>query len=507
MARLAGIDITSRHVRVAIVRTSYRRVAVEALLESTLTDEASIVPALQTLLGRTRVDATAVALPGDRCFYRRLELPATAQKELDNVLAFELESSIPFEMEGAVYDHRILARPPGPKPVDGEGAELVVFAAVSRTNHVKERIDIVKEATGREPDSVDPGSITLANLALVVPELVPPGILGAPPAPVAVLDLGSERSELVFLDRGEPSFARMISRGTSGLPQSASALGRELKQSFAAWRAVGGAPPEALYLVGEGSHISGAEAYLTAVVEVPVKQLPKMRLEVAPSEEPRLPSFAKAIALALSNEGKSRSLNLRRGVLEQARSFAFLREKLPLLSGLAAVVFVSFGFSVVAEMRALSTERALLDEQLKATTRDVFGEETSDIARATELLEKGPGGEEDPMPQADAFDVMVQFSKSVPKDVVHDVQEFDVARGHVVIQGLVPDGTDAQQTAETIADGMKENPCFKDVKVSKVTQASGEKQKYILELNIQCEEKKKPAAGAKPETKEKEAAP
>src|SRR5215213_5713320 len=106
MARLAGIDISSRHVRVAILRTAYRRVIVEALLESTLTDEASVVPALQVLLGKTRTDATAVALDGDRCFYRRLELPATAHKELDNVLAFELESSVPFEMEGAVYDHR-----------------------------------------------------------------------------------------------------------------------------------------------------------------------------------------------------------------------------------------------------------------------------------------------------------------------------------------------------------------------------------------------------------------
>lgn len=501
MARLAGIDITPSHVRVAIVRTSYRRVAIEALLEQTLTDESSVVPALQVLLGKTRMDATAVALPGDRCFYRRLELPATAQKELESVLAFELESSVPFEMEGAVYDHRILRPPAITNPEDG--AQLVLFAAISRIEDVKARIDLVKEATGREPDSIDPGSIPLANLGIIVPELEPPPVApGEPALPVAVLDLGSERSELVVLDRGETAFARMISRGTKGLPQSANALGRELKQSFAAWRATGGSTPCALYLVGEGHAALGAEAYLTAVLDIPVKQLPKMRVEVSPADEMRLAPFAKAVSLALSNEGKSRSLNLRRGVLEQARSFAFVREKLPLLSGLAAVVLVSFGFSVVAEMRALTTERALLDEQLKATTREVFGEETTDIVRAQALLDKGPGGEEDPFPQADAFDVMVQYSKSVPKDVVNDVQELDLARGHVVIQGLVPDGTDAQKTAEAIAAGMKENPCFKDVKVSKVTQASDEKQKYILELDVRCEEKKKPTTPAKTDAKE-----
>lgn len=498
MARLAGIDITARHVRVAVLRTSYRRITVEALLESTLGDASTVGPALSSLLGRVRVDSTAVSIDGDRCFHRRLELPATAQKEIDNVLGFELESSAPFELEGAVFDHRVLSR--GPKADDAQA--VVVFAAIARLEDVKDRIDLVKEATGREPESVTPGSIALANLALVVPELDPLGVGGAAPAPIAVLDLGWERSELVFLVRGEPAFSRMISRGCKGLPESAAALGRELKQSFAAWRATGGASPSVMYLAGEGAAVSGAEHYMTGVLETPVKPLPKMQLEVAPADAGRLPVFAKAVAIALSNDGKARSLNLRRGALEQARSFAFIREKLPLLSGLAAVVLVSFGFSVVAEMRALASERALLDEQLKVTTRDVLGQETDDLEVAAKLLESGTQ-DDDPMPQADAFDVMVQLARSVPKDVVHDLQELDVARGHVVIQGLVPDGTDAQKTAETIADGMKEHRCFKDAKVSKVTQASGEKQKYILELNIQCEEKKKTPQKAEPKEGEK----
>lgn len=498
MARLAGIDITARHVRVAVLRTSYRRVAVEALLESTLSDAASVGPALHALFGRMRPDSTAVSIDGDRCFHRRLELPATAQKEIDNVLGFELESSAPFEIEGAVFDHRVLSR--GPK--SDESQPVVIFAALARLEDVKDRIDLVKEAIGREPESVTPGSIALANLALLTPALDPPGVAGEPAPPVAVLDLGWERSELLFLSRGEPAFSRMISRGYKGLPESAAALGRELKQSFAAWRATGNGAPAVLYLAGEGASVSGADQYLTGVLETPVKPLPKLQLEVTPADEARLPVFAKAVAIALSNEGRSRALNLRRGALEQARSFAFLREKLPLLSGLAAVVLVSFGFSVVAEMRALASERALLDEQLKATTRDVLGQETDDLEVAAKLLERGTE-DDDPMPQADAFDVMTQFAKSVPKNVVHDLQELDVARGHVVIQGLVPDGTDAQKTAETIANGMKEHRCFKDAKVSKVTQASGEKQKYILELNIQCEEKKKAAPKSEPKEGEK----
>jgi len=498
MGRLAGIDIGARHIRVAIVRTSYRRVAIEAMLEAPLTETSSPSAVLQELLGKIRADGTAVALPGDRCFYRRMELPATAMKEIDSVLAYELESSIPFELEGAVYDHRVLRR----VGKSAEGDQLVVFAAIARVEDVKGRMDIVKDATGRDPDSVDTGSITLANLATVVPELTPIAGAEGPAQPVAVLDLGGQRSELVILEGGQPSFARAVTHGTDGIPANANAMGFELKQSFAAWRAEGGAPVGALYLVGDGAGMRGAEAFLSGALEMPVKQLPKMRVEVPPSEETKLPAFAKAISLALSNEGKSRSLNLRQGPLEVARSFAFLREKLPLLSGLAAVILVSFGFSLIAEMRALSSERVLLDEQLKATTREVFGQETVDIAVANALLEKGPASEGDPYPGVDAFDVMVQLSKSVPTSVVHDVAEFDVSRGHAVIQGLVPDGTDAQKTAETIADGMKQHPCLKNVKVAKVTQAGAEKQKYILEMDLQCEDKKKKPDAPKKEEKE-----
>jgi general secretion pathway protein L len=94
------------------------------------------------------------------------------------------------------------------------------------------------------------------------------------------------------------------------------------------------------------------------------------------------------------------------------------------------------------------------------------------------------------MPRVDAFDVMVGLSRAVPPTVVHDVADLDVSRGHAVIQGLLPTGGNAQETTDIIATAMKENPCFRDVKVQRTTQFSAEKQKYILELDLRCEDKK-----------------
>lgn len=515
MARLAGIDIGTNVVRVALVRSAYRKVTVESLVEVPIAEGGEQAAIAQAMLGM-KPDAVAVALSGDRCFYRRLELPPTAQRELEGVLGFELESTVPFEMDACVFDHRILKK-------TAASGQLTVFAALAKLEDVTGRIAAVKAAIAREPDSVGTGAVPLANLTAILPELE-----GAPPpkakkgatdtlvdaspfavartAPVALLDLDDMRSEILILVGGEPVFARTLSRGTNGItagnPDAAKALARELSTTFGAWRAQGGDPVGALYLVGIGSTIQGAEPYLSATLGFPVVRLPMPVLEgVAPDAVERLPLFAKAISLCLSLEGRSKSLDLRQGPLATTRNYAFIREKLPLLSGLAAVIAVSFGFSVVAEMRALSAEHESLTTQMLATTKEVLGEETSDLGKAKELLEKGPGGgDEDPMPNADGFDVMVEYSKAVPKEVVHDVMEFDLTRGHVTISALIPKDADAASTTDKIINALKTNPCFRDVKVQKTTQFGQDKQKYVLELDVRCEEKKDTSKDKKKKT-------
>lgn len=529
MARVCGIDVGEQVVRVALLRSGYRRPVVEALIEVPLhAPEGAPVDgvggetaAIKAAMAGLKPDSVGISISGDRCFFRRLELPTTAARELDSVLGFELESTIPFEMEASVFDHRMLKRPNSTSP-------LMVFATLAKIEDVQNRIDVVKDATAREPEVVDP--VPLANFVSLIGELGggaaapdraprnavdddgdrPTPIPASPTAPVALLDMGQTKSELLLLSSGEPAFARTLSVGMAGLPSpdAAKALVNELGRTFGAWRAQGGEPVKRLYLAGLGATALGAEAYLSAHLGVPVSPLPLPAFEgVKPEQAPRLPLFSKAIAIALSLEPRSKGLNLRQGALAPARSYAFLREKVPLLSGLVAVILVSFAFSVVAELRALKGEREGLDAQLKAATKEAFGEETADLARANELLgPTAPGAsakpatdDEDPFPAVDGFDVMVAYSKAVPVDIVHDVIELDLARNHVAITATIPKDADASTTTSKIMTSLKEaNPCFKDIKVPKTTQM-GEKQKYTLEFDIRCEEKKPAAKKAEPE--------
>jgi general secretion pathway protein L len=473
MARYLGIDVGSSYVRAVLLRTSYRRILIEAMTEVEISRAPEIVDVIRMAAGPlvSPGESVAVNLEGERTFIRRIEIPAAAAKQLTEVLPYELESELPFELADAIYDHSVL------RQVSDEEA-LPVFAVVARTDDVRARIDLVKLAIGEEPERVAPGGLALTSLAAIIPEVGAPG-------PVAVIDLEEGRSELVIIERGEATFARTLSRGTAGLPASAPALARELRQSFASWRVNDGTRPEVVYLVGTGAGTPGARAFLEGELGIEVQDLPPARLDdEAPDKLASVPRFAKALSLALSLTARGKGYNLRRGPLAYERGYGFLREKVPLLSGLFAVVIFSFFFSTWAELRALGQERETLETALGAVTKEVFGENTSEPRRAMELLDKSVvGADDDPLPHADAFDVMVQLAQAVPDGMTHDIEELDIQRGHVTVHGIVPTIPDAQQIATTL----KTVRCFQDVKIVRTNQElGGDRQKYAMEFDIKC---------------------
>ncbi len=487
MAVFVGIDIGKAHVRAASISVGYKRLALGRLEEVALDSVESLERALQLVAAPLidHIDGLAVAIDGDLCFMHRITIPATAQKRLAEVLPFEIEAQVPVDIDELVFDYRSLRRATPTEPV-------VVFTAAARMESVRARIDLVQAALSRQPDRVGCGPLSLSNLASVVSSLRGPG-------PFALVDLGAERTEIVVLQGGEAVFARTLSQGVAGLPDTAASLAGELRQTFLSATVALGRELQAAYLVGGGAAATGAAEYLAYEAGVPITPLPALELDgISEERAPGVPRFAKAIALALGASGRARDVDLRRGPLEYQRGFGFLKEKLPLLSGLGAAIAISFVFSNWAEMRALEREHEVLTAQLASVSKEVLGEEVTDPEAATEALSRAQAVEEaDPMPQVDAFDVIVELSKLIPTTMVHDIEAFDMQRGHVKLSGVVGSTADAQQIAADIG----KQKCIKDAKIAKITQVVGnsERQKYVLELDVRCDDavKKKAADAAK----------
>jgi len=425
-------------------------------------------------------------------------LPAGAIKQVAEVLPFELEAQMPFEMSESVFDYRALSRPA--RLEEGETAVVPLLVGVARTEEVVKRIGLAREATGIEPERVAIGALPLANvMALVQPDA--PGSDGG--GPVVVIDLGARTSDVLVLSRGEPVFARTLSQGTARIESTAPLLAREIRMTIGAFRSLGGAAPERLVLCGGGSFRPGAHAFLAGELDLPCTELPALTLEMgsalAPERRAEVPWFAKAIGLALGLGPRPLDLDLRRGPLAFERGFAWVREKIPVLAGLATVVLVSFLFSAWAQLHGASADHDTLEKALALVTKDVLGEETTSASHASELLTQlTTVSADDPLPHADAFDVMVKLSLDIPPDMTSDIEELDVQKGHVSVHGIVGSIPDAQ----AIAEALRKERCFADVKITRTNQVfGGDRQKYILELDERCPEdvrgpKKKEAPAA-----------
>jgi Type IV pilus assembly protein PilM len=492
-----GIDIRRKTVKVAVVRSTYGKVALARLASVEIAPAArgtialairgAAAAALQLQEQAQGLDAIAVAVDGSRAAIHRLLVPATAEKQLVDVLAYELEAQVPFDLAGAVFDWKLLEN----RPSEGQ---LAIVAAVVRIEEVRERIDLVREALSQEPERVGVGAFVLGALVPYVAAL-------AERESVAVVDLGEESSEVLVLEQGEPVFARTTSTGTSGLPDTAERLARDLRVSFAAHQANGGKAPSGVYLCGDGAFVSGAEGFLSGSLGVPVQLLPEPTLDLttlAPEALLDLPRYGKAVALALSLAGRGAGMNLRRGSLAFERGFAWVRDRIPVLAGLAAVILVSFVFSTWARLHAVAKEHAVLESALGLVTKDVLGTETTHAQEAQDLLAKEAAlTDEDPMPHVDAFDVMVRLSEAIPLSMKHDIEELDVQKGHVTVRGIVDSVQDAQSIASTLSD----DKCLSEVKVKSTTQAIGsDRQKYVVEFDLRCPEDNKAVPKKKTDT-------
>ena len=165
--------------------------------------------------------------------------------------------------------------------------------------------------------------------------------------------------------------------------------------SFAAHRAQGGAAPERVFLCGGGAFVSGAEGFLSGALEIPVQLLPeplaRRNSACCPARRSDLPRYAKAVSLALSLAGRGAGMNLRRGPLAFERGFAWVRERIPVLAGLAAVILVSFVFSAWARISRGARERDALQAALGTVTKEVLGTEaTTPTTRRTSSPRKRP---------------------------------------------------------------------------------------------------------------------
>jgi len=144
---------------------------------------------------------------------RRLTLPATSKEELQRLLLLQIEREFPVAPEELAWGHRVVR--------NGSGKPQEVIVVAVRAEIVQEYSDLLL-ASGLTPE------FTLGAWARSF-------LVANPPPSYAVLDIGSNHSELISFENGVPGSIRLMARGAVLMGAESEVLAKSL-QSLPALR-------------------------------------------------------------------------------------------------------------------------------------------------------------------------------------------------------------------------------------------------------------------------------
>ena len=478
MARYLGIEVTDTQIKGALLKTAYKKLVIEGVytvyrtpgsegLAQAARELAGIVAAQSVVPGAKpqELDGVYAALPGTDVSLRTISLPRAVYRRGDKGLMAELEGAVPFDIDDAMVDAQVI-RP-------GDPVELLAAAVL--TARVESFVAALASA-GLDPREVGVAPVSLGELAGEIPQL-------ATAAPVVLVYAYERRAELVVLEGAVVRFARTL----NGLTTPA-ARERGIRQSIASYRAAGGGALSAAYLCGDEAGVT-VDILADACGLAPefVGAMPPGSLLTAPTAgETALWEAPVAVALATRGLGRGGRIDFRKGHLTVAGSAQAFRERAPYLMLASAVIVCFWGLATWAHYQSLVTERNRLQDTLGAVTQEVFSDRTVDPDRAMSLARGGGNGDDvDPLPPADAYDVLGVLSTRITDNTRHDVELLDIRGEHIQLQGIV----DTLADRDKVVEALQAYPCFPAVRPGRSTTNPGDnRQKYTLDVEFRCPE-------------------
>ena len=545
MSRLYAIDLGAWSVKVVVAQPGLRGATVTHVIERLVpqTEAGQDERTFAVLAGIVKElglehDTAYLGVYGDQVFTHVLEFGFKHLKraELNKAVGAELEGVVPVDLEDMVYSFEPLPPPPAPAPIEPgsvvrgriaappSGMRVLTYSL--RTDRARELIGLAA-AAGAEPRALLAAGGPAARLVERLPSLAAARTAG----PVAVVDIGHERTDVIVVRSGKAVFSRAIARGgrqvteriatewkmplaeaeaakhadgfvaSTAMPPTSDAwaristaimpeiapLARELRQTFAACRARTGDTVGAVVLVGGGSRLRGLAPFVA-------EHLGVQTFVVGPDDAIALagrpisadaPIDAAAMTVALAHEAATgRPLfDLRTGELAFKVDLSFLRTKAVPLAAAALAIIACAGMAAYFHLYKLRNHEHVLADRLARETRELFDGKSMTAEEVLSSTAAAPR-EVSPMPKESAYDLLLDINSKLPaKDkVTVEVTNIDITEGSVKLSGSAK--TDPE--IDSIITALKDIKCFQDIKAgARETGPKGER-KFQLTITSAC---------------------
>ncbi|MDX2192626.1 MAG: type IV pilus assembly protein PilM [Gemmatimonadales bacterium] len=309
-----GLDIGSGLIKLAVVshkgdeptltKVAFIPVTNDAIVEGEVMDPGIVGEGIRAVLeaaGLQKAKQVVTAVGGRDVIIKKIQMDRMKEDEAREVIRWEAEQHVPFDMENVELDFQIL---------DGEGSgpQMTVLLVAAKRELIDQKTQLLADA-GVEPSVIDVDAFALHNaFELNYPEAMT-GI-------VALANIGHEMTNVNVLDDGVPVLTRDIPLGTRRFKEDMQrerglsadeaelvlqgqgavealepslrtrgdelALGIERAAAFLQTSSRSNAQLSRLYLTGGGSRMPGIDRMLGERLRVPVQlATPLAKLAVA----------------------------------------------------------------------------------------------------------------------------------------------------------------------------------------------------------------------------------
>jgi Tfp pilus assembly PilM family ATPase len=490
---------------------------------------------------RLRGETGYIGVYGDQVFTQVLEFgfKSLRRSELEKAVGGELEGVVPVDLEDMVYCFEQIPSAPatGPLPADAqrgrvappaEGMRVLTYAM--RRDRAEQIIELGEEA-GFHPRGVLACAGAAAKLVGHVPSLMKARTEG----PVAVIDIGHERTDVVVVHQNKAVFSRSIARAgkqvtekiaehwrmpwataeqakhsdgfisSQSEPATSEAwdrisrvlapeltlFARDIRQTLAACRARTGFGPIAALLVGGGSRLRGMGSFLSEQLGVPswrpthddVIALAGPRIATDAAVNLPIDTAAMTVGMAYDAAGGRPQFDLRSGSLAAKVDLSFLRAKaVPL--GVAVLAIAAFAAgSAYADLYRLKKSEKTLSTRLANETQEMYG---APKTAAEVLSASGAAGAAalSPIPKMSAYDMMLEINSHLPpkEKITLDIDKLDIDDQKVDMTGTAKTG----EEIDLLVSELKKITCFKEIQRGATETGEGGVKKFRLTIPTAC---------------------
>ena len=480
--KVLGIDIQNDAVSAVLVRSSLREKRIENHAFMPIRDAedeaGGLTAALNTIADSMDLSGCdcAVSISADLFSFRNMQVPFKDAKKIRMMLPFELEPTLPYQIEDITIDFRVLQ-------TDDQKERTSLFAAMVEKTDLDAHLETLALL------KINPEIVTISGLptALCLASQADPG------EDQLLLAFNKNHSVLFANVAGQISLIRSFP-----MPPAASSnhqsIGNQVLRTLAAFEEIAHSDFQPLEVIVTGNGLDGLnlKEEVAKVLKLPVKFAnfaDRFDLPIETSDENfwNPARMDNALALALMEIDGLNGLNFHKGRFAAKKFFVKNKSNLVKTGILAAVVLALLFFNVITESYTLRKRVAHLDQQITGILKATFpgvkakGDPYSLMQVKIKEAKQNKVFQVESINSIRSIDILNHISLSIPKNTIVDITRMVIGPENVLISG----NTDTFNAVDDMKSRLEQIDSFKKVTISSAnTDRSGKEIRFQLKVEL-----------------------